>query len=342
MSHSPEQKVLEHLSEAHAAELAMARSLRAQALQAPRGAHRRALEAHAKQTSEHARRLDDRMSQLGRGANPLQAIVGVAESAVSQIIAYGRTPLDFLRGSGAGEAKLLSDAKAACAAEALEIATYTALERIALSVDDGETAELATSIRADEEQMLTRLLRAIPALAEAEVEADVRGGDSYDIGDTGAGENVRALGTAVKDTATTVQAEGRKAARTARKIPGVARAEGEIKGAVASQSDLAIKQYDDLTADEVTAQLPNISQIELAKVEAYERKGQNRSTVISRIATLRAQEPWPGYDELTVAQIRATLDDGSEELRGEVHSYERAHKKRSGVLDVTEHETANA
>ena len=48
---------------------------------------------------------------------------------------------------------MLKNAKDACASEGLEIATYTAIERLARSVGDEETARLAASILADEEKM---------------------------------------------------------------------------------------------------------------------------------------------------------------------------------------------
>ena len=47
---------------------------------------------------------------------------------------------------------MLKNAKDACATEELEIATYTALERLAAKVGDEQTANLAESIRADEER----------------------------------------------------------------------------------------------------------------------------------------------------------------------------------------------
>ncbi|HSS59388.1 MAG TPA: DUF892 family protein [Solirubrobacteraceae bacterium] len=113
------------------------------------------------------------------------------------------------------------NAKDAYATEALEIATYTALERLAASVGDDTTARLAASIRADEEPMLARLLRDIPKLVEAVVGAELRGEPSYRVADTGAADAVREAATSAKSTA-----------RQARKVPGVARAEGQVKGAV--------------------------------------------------------------------------------------------------------------
>ena len=61
---------------------------------------------------------------------------------------------------------MLKNAKDACATEALELATYTAIERLASSVGDEETAKLAARILADEEKMMQRVLREIPKLTE--------------------------------------------------------------------------------------------------------------------------------------------------------------------------------
>ena len=122
----------------------------------------------------------------------------------------------------------------------------------------------------------------------------------------------------------------------------VAQAEGQIKGAVASEGDLAIARYDKLTADEIVARLTELSQVDLAKVDAYERKHQDRTTILSRISTLRGDEPWPGYDELTVDEIRTALADADDDRRARVRTYERAHKGRAGVLTAAERDLASA
>jgi hypothetical protein len=62
---------------------------------------------------------------------------------------------------------------------------------------------------------------------------------------------------------------------------------------VASEGDLAIAGDDELTADEITAKLTELSQIDLAKIDFYDRKHDNRTTVLSRITSLRGNEPWP-------------------------------------------------
>jgi ferritin-like metal-binding protein YciE len=335
-----EQKVVQYLGEAHASEIGLVSVLRSQIAITPRGSYREGLEKHLAETRKHAGRIQQRLGELQGARNPLQVIVGFTETLVSQTLALSKTPFDLLRGTG-GEEKVLKNAKDACASEALEIATYTALERLAVKVGDEQTAKLARSIRADEERMLERIMREIPKLTDAVVHAEVEGEPSYDIGKTGAADVSRDLADEVKRTARKAQTEVKSAARQARKVPGVAQVEGQIKGAVASEEDLAIARYDSLTVEEIVSKLPELSQIDLAKIDSYERKNDNRTTVLSRVSALRRAEPWPGYDELTVAEIEAVLGEGDEQRAKDVVTYERTHKNRAGVLKAAERETAN-
>ncbi len=337
-----ERKISQYLNEAHSTEQELVRTLQAQIAMTPGGRHRNGLEAHLEQTRGHARKVGERLQELEGSSNPLVWGIGLIETALGQALALGQAPLQLVRGGASGEEKVLKNAKDACASEALEIATYTALERAANAVGDEETARLAAAILADEQRMLERLMRELPALAQAAVDADVHGKHTYEVGDTGAAEAVREVGRTAARTARRGEASARRTARRARKVPGVARVEGEVKGAIASEDDLAIADYGDLTAEEIAERLPGISQIELAKIDAYERRHESRTTILSRIASLRGEEPWPGYDELNVEEIRSALAgaDGDEQLVGRVRSYERAHKNRSGVLSAVERETA--
>jgi ferritin-like metal-binding protein YciE len=293
---------VQYLGEAAATEQALVRVLQSQIAMTPRGAYRTALERHLGETREHAARVGERLRELGRNGNPLTAMTGAIESVIGQALALGKTPLDLLRGSG-GEEKVLKNAKDACATEALEIATYTAIERLAGAVGDEETAKLAASIRADEEKMLERVLREIPKLTDAVVRAEVKGDPSYDVTATGAADAVRR---------------------------------------VASGGDVPIARYDKLTADEIIGRLPELSQSELARIDAYERANENRTTVLSRIGTLRGDEPWAGYDELTAAAVVAALGDADEDRAQQVRAYERSHKNRASVLKAAERELTTA
>ena len=325
-----QQKIVQYLNEAHATEMGLTRVLQSQIAMTPRGSYRSALERHLDETRSHAERVQARLSELDAGRNPLSAGLGIVESVLAQALAVTKTPLDLLRGSG-GEEKLLKNAKDTCATEALEIATYTALEHVAERVGDAKTAKLSASIRADEERMLARVMRELKPLSLGVVGAEVDGDPSYDLSETGAAD-------AVKATARTATAKSKRAARKTRTVPGVAQVEGEVKGVLASAEDLAIARYDQLTAEEIAGKLGELSQIDLAKVDAYERKGENRTTVLSRISSLRGDEPWPGYDELGVQEIRIALDDADDDRVAGVRRYERAHKNRTGVLNAAERE----
>ena len=336
-----EQKITQYLNEAHATEQALLTVLQSQIAMTPRGNYRDGLETHVRETRDHATRVQRRLGELGHGSNPLQAGLGFVEGVVGQVLALGKTPLDLLRGTG-GEEKVLKNAKDACATEALEIATYTAIERMAGSLGDRDTAALARSIRADEQKMLDRLLEEIPKLTEAVVRSEIRGNGSYDITKTGAADVARAPAEEINETTREASSSAKRSARKARKVPGVAPAEGQVKGALASEADLAIADYGKLTAGEIAGKLSELSQVGLAKIDSYERRNENRKTILSRITSLRGDEPWPGYDELSVAEIRAVLDEGDEDRIKRVRSYERSHKNRTGVIDAAERELAKA
>jgi ferritin-like metal-binding protein YciE len=304
-----EQKITQYLDEAHSMEVALVNELQAQIAMTPRGSYRNALEDHLDETREHAERVAKRLKELGYGSNPIQLAGSAAQKIIGQALSLGKAPLSLVRGSG-GEEKILKNAKDACATEALEIATYLAIERLARDLGDEKTAKLAASIRADEERMLKRVHEELPALADAVVRAEIDGQPSYDVAKTGAADAAR---------------------KTAR----------EAKGAVRKAVDPPIANYDNLTADEITAKLPQVSQVDLAKVEAYERTHDNRTTVLDRIASLRGNEPWPGYDEQTVDEIVSALRDSDDDKSRQVRDYERAHKNRTSVLKATERSLAS-
>jgi ferritin-like metal-binding protein YciE len=182
-----EKKVVQYLNEAHATETGLVRELQAQIAITPRGSYRDALESHLRETRVHATRVRARLRRLGDGENALDAVVGAAQSAISQLLALGRAPWTLVRGSS-GEEKVLKNAKDACATEALEIATYTALEDLARAVGDEDTAELAVSIRADEQRMLDLLMGEIPKLTADVLNREAHGSRSSSVADAGAAD----------------------------------------------------------------------------------------------------------------------------------------------------------
>ena len=122
----------------------------------------------------------------------------------------------------------------------------------------------------------------------------------------------------------------------ARKIPGVAAVEGAIAGAVANEHDLPINDYDKQTAGDIASKLKGFSQRELRKIDAYERKNENRATITDKIAKLTGDEPWSGYDELSADAAAKAVRECDEESATKVRSYERDHKGRSSVMQAAD------
>jgi ferritin-like metal-binding protein YciE len=325
-----EQKVVQYLNEAHATEVGLVRVLQSQIAMTPRGSHRAGLEKHLRETRTHAERVQTRLRELGSAGNPLLAGIGFMETALSQTLALWKAPLELMRGAS-GEEKVLKNAKDTCATEALEIATYTALEHRANAVGDETTAKLAASIRADEERMLDRVVRELPKLAQAVVGSEVHGKPADDIAETGAPGAAREPAPQTERVTRRATAGTKRPSRQAGKVPAAAWAEGQVKGVTASAADLAIGGYDELTAAEIVAKLAELSQIDLGTVDAYERKHEDRSTIRTRISALRGDEPWPGYEKLTAAEIVAKLPELSQIDLATVDAYERKHDDRSTI-----------
>jgi len=182
-------KIAQYLGEAKASEDALVRVLQSQIAMTPEGSYRDALHTHLSETRGHSRRLAERLAELPGERDLVRMLVDLGEEVVGQTLALAKTPLDLLRGSG-GEEKVLKNAKDAAATEALEIATYIAIEQLAAAVGDEATGALARSIRRDEERMLSRIRREIPALTDAVARAQLAGDPSYDPARTGAAQAV--------------------------------------------------------------------------------------------------------------------------------------------------------
>ncbi len=338
--------IIQYLNEAHATELALVSTLRAHIAMTPEGSYRSLLDDHLDVTRRQADRLERRLAELGVGKSLVQTGVGAFQSLLGQVLALGKGPIDLLRGGG-GEEKLLKNAKDECATEALEIATYDALEQVALELADEVTAELAADHRAEEEEMLAGLREEIPHLARDAVGAEVYGRKAYATSEVGAVHAAEEAAEAASRAASSLaggaaqQAEGaaRKVtstAKEARRVPGVEAVEGEARGTVASEDDLPLADYDSLKAGEIVERLPRLSQVELAQVDAYERRHGNRKTILSKIDSLQGDAPWAGYDEQNAEEIESRVRDADDDEAREVRDYERRHKARKGVLEAAE------
>jgi hypothetical protein len=94
-----------------------------------------------------------------------------------------------------------------------------------------------------------------------------------------------------------------------------------------------IPGYDDLGDKQINDQLSELSQVELAAVESYERAHGSRPVVLDKLRYMRTSEPLPGYDALKTEQIAKALAGADAETIKAVRDYERKFQRRRSVLD---------
>ena len=173
-------KLVQYLSEAYGKEKQLETALEAHIAMTTRDSYRRRLQAHLRETKAHARGVERRIKQLGGIADTLpvpapEAVAKAAQgvqTAAQKAAALARGPLHAARGTGEQE-KQLKNAKTEYAEEAQEIATYRAIETLADTVGDRDTATLAKNIRREEERMAGFLERLIPTLTKAVAQEEI-------------------------------------------------------------------------------------------------------------------------------------------------------------------------
>lgn len=101
-------------------------------------------------------------------------------------------------------------------------------------------------------------------------------------------------------------------------------------------SQLPIKGYKDLTAQEITSQLRGLTQTELAKVYKFEKANEDRQTILESIEQKLTALPISNYDSLTVEEINGRLDGLSEGELKAIRRYESDTKARTTILDKIE------
>ena len=163
-------KLIQYLSEAYGKERELETSLEAHIAMTTRKPLKKRQQEHLRETKAHARELEKRIKKLGGGG--AQLADKVAGQATGKVKALAKGPLHMLRGTGEAE-KMLKNVKTEYFNEHEEIATYTAIEALATSVGDRETATLARAIRRDEERMAKFLAGQIPVLTKAVVSEEI-------------------------------------------------------------------------------------------------------------------------------------------------------------------------
>jgi ferritin-like metal-binding protein YciE len=181
-------KLIQYLNEAYGKEQQLDTALQAHIAMTTRAPYKKRLQEHLRETKAHARDVKRRIKELGGKAEAVPApgpdaiaeAAGAVQAAAQKAVAAAKGPLHLIRGTGEQE-KMLKNAKTEYWNEFEEIALYTAIETLAETVGDDDTAKLARAIRRDEERMAKFLGGQIPVLTKAvakeEIPADQRRGN---------------------------------------------------------------------------------------------------------------------------------------------------------------------
>jgi ferritin-like metal-binding protein YciE len=158
-------KLVQYLSEAYGKERELESALEVHIAMTTKAPYKKRLKQHLKETKSHAKQVERRIKKLGGGTQTLQSVIG-------KVTAAAKGPLHAVRGDGEQE-KMLKNAKTEYFNEHEEIATYLAIETLAVKVGDKETAKLARGIRREEERMAKFLEGQIKSLSGAVASEDI-------------------------------------------------------------------------------------------------------------------------------------------------------------------------
>jgi ferritin-like metal-binding protein YciE len=171
-------KLVQFLTEALTTEKQLETALDAHIAMTERAPYKKRLRQHLTETKRHAREVEKRIKRLG-GASTLGEVTAGATALAGKAMAAAQGPIHAVRGTSVQE-KELRNARTEFSSEAEEIATYRAIETLAESVGDRDTAQLARAIRREEERMAKYLEKLIPTLSKAvatkEIPASERNG----------------------------------------------------------------------------------------------------------------------------------------------------------------------
>src|SRR3954447_24232145 len=165
-----EAKLLQYLNEAYGNERELETALEAHIAMTTRKPYLKRLRKHLTETKGHGRQVERRIKSIS-GEDPAR-VQSFAGQAMGQAKSLTKGPLHMLRGTGEAE-KMLKNAKTEYFNEHEEIATYSAIETLAESLGDADTAKMARAIRRDEERMARFLSSQIPVLVKAVVGEEV-------------------------------------------------------------------------------------------------------------------------------------------------------------------------
>lgn len=131
----------------------------------------------------------------------------------------------------------------------------------------------------------------------------------------------------------TVRSETRRTTRKATAAAGTVAPKLPRVAAPKTASELPIRSYASLTAEDVIAQTKGLTQTDLAKVYKFEKANRDRSSILEALESRFVELPIPTYDALTVDEIASRLEGRSEQELETLRRYEEQTKARQTVLE---------
>jgi ferritin-like metal-binding protein YciE len=168
-------KLVRWLSEAHAKEAELEADLTAHIALTQKQSYKKRLQQHLKETRDHKRRVASRIKKLGgEVGGSIPGVPGAVGEVAGKAVAAVKGQVGTARAAITQQSDThLRNAQEELREEHVEIAIYTRIETFANEVGDRETAQLAKSIRRDEERMAKFLEAELPRLVKDVVRAEV-------------------------------------------------------------------------------------------------------------------------------------------------------------------------
>jgi ferritin-like metal-binding protein YciE len=170
-----ETKLVQWLNEAHAKEAELEADLAAHIKLTKKAPYKKRLQKHLTETRDHKRSVARRIKKLGGTPSAVKAPVPkVVGEAAGKAVAGVKGQVGAARALVTSQPEThLRNAQEELREEHVEIALYTRLEALAEQVGDKETAQLARSIRRDEERMAKFLDAELPRLVKELVRDEI-------------------------------------------------------------------------------------------------------------------------------------------------------------------------
>jgi ferritin-like metal-binding protein YciE len=175
-------KLAQWLNEAHAKEAELEADLTAHIALTEKASYKKRLRKHLTETRDHKRKVASRIKKLGASVAPVTNLPGVPDAvgeAAGKAVAAVKGQVGTARALVTSQAEThLRNAQEELREEHVEIAMYKRVETFADQVGDRETAQLARTIRRDEERMAkfldSELERLVKEVVRSEVPRDLR------------------------------------------------------------------------------------------------------------------------------------------------------------------------